>query len=77
MVAYKFYLRNGKSGFDFIGLLPERRIDQERTTDESIMNWGRKYFGKKARAQDIFLIESILKDSEKGFFLPLSDSRRR
>ncbi len=77
MIAYKFYLRNGRSGFELIGLLPERRIDPERTTDESIMNWGRKYFGKKARTEDIFLIESVLEDSEKGFFLPLSDSRRR
>lgn len=77
MVAYKFYLHNGKSGFKLIGLLPERRINPERTTDESIMNWGRKYFGEKARTEDIFLIESALEDSEKGFFLPLSDSMRR
>ena len=77
MVAYKFYLRNGESGFELIGLLPERRMDPERTTDESIMNWGRKYFGKKARAEDVFLIESVLEDSEKAFFLPLSDTRKR
>ena len=74
MVAYKFYLRNSIKCFELIGLLPERRITPERVTDESIINWGRKYFGKNVKDKDIFLIESVLEDSEKGFFLPLSDN---
>ncbi len=74
MLAYKFYLRDkGKNAFVHVGVLPERRMNAERITDESIINWGKEYFGKNAENEDIFFIETILKDSEKGFFLPLSD----
>jgi len=44
MVSYKFYFHNPKGVFEFIGVLPERRRDPERISDESILNWGRKYF---------------------------------
>lgn len=74
MLAYKFYLRDKrKNRFDNVGLLPERRTNPERISDESIINWGKKYFVKDAKNEDIFFIESFLEDSEKGFFLPLSD----
>ncbi|HSB05103.1 MAG TPA: hypothetical protein VLK23_07880 [Thermodesulfobacteriota bacterium] len=77
MLAYKFYLRDAmKNSFDHVGVLPERRMDRERITDESIVNWGRKYFGKDAKDEDIFFVESLLDDSEKEFFLPLSDQER-
>ena len=75
MVAYRFYFRNGKSGFELIGLLPERRVHPERTTDEFILNWGRKYFDKNVKNEDIFFVEHVLADSEKEFFLPSGDAR--
>jgi len=65
MVAYKFYLRNSIKCFELIGLLPERRITPERVTDESIINWGRKYFGKNGKDEDIFFIKTDLEESEK------------
>ncbi|HSB05361.1 MAG TPA: hypothetical protein VLK23_09210 [Thermodesulfobacteriota bacterium] len=74
MLAYKFYLRDAiKNCLDLVGVLPERRMNPERISDESIINWGREYFGKDAKNEDIFFIESVLEDSEKGFYLPLSD----
>ncbi|HSB05590.1 MAG TPA: hypothetical protein VLK23_10380 [Thermodesulfobacteriota bacterium] len=74
MLAYRFYLRDAmKNCFDPVGVLPERRMDPERITDESIVHWGKKYFGKNLKNEDIFFIESVLEDSEKGFFLPLGD----
>ena len=74
MVAYKFYLRDAaRNCFGHVGVLPERRTNPERITDESIVSWGRKYFGTNAKDQDIFFFESVLEDSEKGFFLPLGD----
>jgi hypothetical protein len=46
MLAYKFYLRDAmKNCFDAVGVLPERRMNPERITDESIINWGKEYFG--------------------------------
>ena len=78
MIAYKFFLLDAmKNRFDHVGVLPERRMDPERITDESIVNWGRKYFGKDAKDEDIFFTESVLEDSDKGFFLPLSDEEKK
>ncbi len=72
MVAYKFYLRDAvRNCFDHFGVLPERRMDPERITDESVVKCGRKYFGTNAKDQDIFFFESVSEDSEKGFLLPL------
>ena len=78
MLAYKFYLRNAmKNCLDHVGVLPERRMNPERITDESIINWGREFFGKDAKNEDMFFTESFLDNSEKGFFLPLSDQGQR
>ena len=74
MLAYRFYLRDAmKNCLEHVGVLPERRMNPERITDESIINWGKKYFGKNMKNEDVFFIESVLEDSERGFFLPLSD----
>ena len=55
MIAYKFYLYDAmKNCFDHVGLLPERRMNPERITDDSIINWGKEYFGKDAENEDIF-----------------------
>ena len=78
MLAYKFYLRDAmKNCLELVGVLPERRMNPERITDESIINWGKKYFGKNVKNEDAFFIESVLEDSEKEFFLPLGDRRRK
>ncbi len=78
MLAYKFYLRDAtKNSFDHVGVLPERRTDPGRITDESIINWGKECFGKDAKNEDMFFIESVLEDSEKEFFLPLSDEEKK
>ena len=65
MVVYKFYLRDAIKGDIFLGSLPERRKDPRRITEESIINWGRIYFGKNAKDEDIFFIKTVLEESEK------------
>ena len=64
MTVYKFYLRDAIKGDIFLGALPERRKNPRRvtkeSTEESIMNWGRKYFGKNGNDEDIFFIETDL-----------------
>jgi hypothetical protein len=65
MVVYKFYLRDAIKGDMFLGALPERRKNPKRITDGSIINWGRKYFGKNSKDKDIFFIKTVLKESEK------------
>jgi hypothetical protein len=66
MIVYKFYLRNAIKGDILVGILPERRKNPQRITDESIINWGRKYFGMNAKHEDIFSIKTVLEEREKG-----------
>jgi len=41
MVAYEFYWVDKKGEAHFFAILPERRKNPERITEESIMKWGR------------------------------------
>ena len=59
MRVYEFYLRE-KGEEHLIGILPERRKNQERITDETIMNWGRKILG-----------DSVNLDSNVLYFIKL------
>ena len=43
MIVYKLYWRDEKE--HFIGMLPERRKNPERITEESIVNWSRIVLG--------------------------------
>ena len=65
MVVYKFYLRDEFKSDTFLGSLPERRKSPHRITEESIMNWGRKYFGMNAKNGDIFFIKTVLEERER------------
>ncbi len=51
MVAYEFYRRRERRGDQLIGILPERRRNQERITKDSIMNWVRALLGNDADAE--------------------------
>ena len=65
MIVYKFYVRDAIKGDILLGILPERRKYPKRITDESIIIWGRKYFGKNGKDEDIFFIKTVLEESEK------------
>ena len=67
MIVYNFYLRDAIKGDILLGVLPERRKNPQRITDESIINWGRKYFGKNGKDEDIFFIKTVLEESEKRY----------
>jgi len=57
MVGYKFYWRDPIKGYQLIGVLPERRRNPNRITEESVLNWGKKHFGYNSRPEDMFFIE--------------------
>ncbi len=71
MVVYKFYLRDAIKGDVFLGGLPERRKNPRRvgeeSTEESVINWGRTYFGKNAKDEDIYFIKVVLEEREKWY----------
>ena len=45
MVAYEFYWRDKVGMSHLVGILPERRKDPSRITNETIMNWANKLMG--------------------------------
>jgi hypothetical protein len=59
MLVYKLYWRDEGEKEHFIGVLPERRKNTEKITDESLENWGRIVLGDKAGANlnNIYFIQ--------------------
>ena len=57
MSAYEPYTLNEGKGYEFIGFLPERRRNPIRITQDSVTNWGKKYFGNKLNLNEMFFIE--------------------
>ena len=60
MVAYEIYWCDPIKGYQLIGVLPERRKNPKRITKESVLNWGKKYFGKNLNLNDVFFIEVVI-----------------
>jgi len=57
MVAYEFYLDNVEEEFHLLGILPERRKDSSRVTQESIMKWGKLIGGGCVDIEHIYFIQ--------------------
>jgi len=68
MDAYEFYWRDTIKGYQPIGVLPERRKNPARITQESIINLARELIGDNADANNIFFVE-ITKDENTGEIL--------
>ena len=79
MIAYEFYRRDEKGENHFIWTLPERRKNQERITQESIMDWGRKAVVDNTELKDIFFIQVEIDEAqiESRGLIPLSELRER
>jgi hypothetical protein len=54
MEAYELFSYDEENGYEFIGILPERRKNPERRTKESVLNWGRMILGDNADGKKIF-----------------------
>jgi hypothetical protein len=54
MVAYELFSYDEKNGYEFIGILPERRKDPKRITKESVLKWGRMILGSNPDGKKIF-----------------------
>ncbi len=57
MAAYEFYWRDATEKEHFVGVLPERRKNPERISDDSIINLGRKILGKNGDIKNIYFIK--------------------
>ncbi len=76
MVAHEFYSRDEWGELHLMGVLPERRSDQERITDESIINWARSLFGDESGVNNISYSTIRLEKSENGDFYPIPISQK-
>jgi hypothetical protein len=75
MVAYALYLFENIEEVHFIGLLPERRKDPKRITQQSISNFLRTFLGNKADIDNLFFLEITLDESTGGMIQPESSNR--
>lgn len=57
MLGYELYWHDPIKGYQLIGVLPERRRNPNRITKESVLNWGKKYFGKNLNLNEMFFLE--------------------
>ena len=70
MVAYAFYVFEEIEKVHFIGLLPERRKNPERITQESISNFVRTFLGNEEDIDSLFFIEITLDQRTGRIILP-------
>jgi hypothetical protein len=79
MIAYEFYRRDEKGKNHFIWILPERRKNSARITQESIINWGKKAVVDNTEFKDLFFIRVELDEAqiESPGVIPLSELRKK
>ena len=56
MVAYEFYSRDERGKEHLIGIVPERRGNPERITEDSILHWGWSIIGDPSGVQNIHFV---------------------
>jgi len=61
-VAYELFSFDEKNGYEFIGILPERRKDPKRITNESVVNWGRMVLGNRSEGKKILFNRVAMED---------------
>ncbi len=57
MIAYKFFWRDEIGKEHFVGVLPERRKNPERITEDSILNWAREVMGINSEVSNIYFVQ--------------------
>ena len=62
MISYELFSFDEKNGYEFIGILPERRKDPKRITDESVLNWGRMVLGDRSEGKKILFNRVAMED---------------
>ena len=54
MLVYELYTFNKTKGYQIIGVLPERRKNPTRITNDSVMNWGKMLLDDHVDSKNIF-----------------------
>jgi hypothetical protein len=72
MLAYDIYTFNKKKGYEFIGVLPERRKNPTRMTEDSVMSWGRMLLGDNVDTKSIYFKRVILDNNGRILWVNLN-----
>jgi hypothetical protein len=54
MLVYELYIFNKTKGYELIGVLPERRKNPARITNDSVTNWGKMLLDDHVDSKNIF-----------------------
>ena len=57
MVAYEFYWVDKRDEEHFFAILPERRKNPERITEESIMKWGKMLLSDDREIKNFYFLQ--------------------
>ena len=57
MMAYEFYSVDAEEEFHLLGILPERRKDPLRITQESITKWGKLVVVDSVEVNKIYFVQ--------------------
>ena len=68
MVTYEVYSYDKMKGYELIGILPERRKDPKRITEESVLKWGRMLLGGGKEGNNIIFKQMIIDDVSHEMF---------
>ncbi len=60
MKAYELYLLDPVEGYELIGVLPERRKDRKRVTEESVTIWAKMILGSSDLKDRSILFKEIV-----------------
>jgi hypothetical protein len=66
MLVYELYTFNKEKGYQFIGVLPERRKNPTRITKESVIKWGRMLAGDDVDSKDILFNPVTIENPADG-----------
>jgi len=71
MLAYELYIFDQINGYELIGVLPERRKNPKRMTEDSVMSWGRMLLGDNADNKSIYFKKVTLDNNGRILWVNL------
>jgi len=74
MLAYEIYSFDNVSGYELIGVLPERGKSPTRITKDSVMRWGRMLLGDNTDSNSIYFKRVTLDYKGRIFWVNLSNN---
>jgi len=71
MLAYELYTFDKINGYELIGVLPERRKNPRRMTEDSVMSWGRMLLGDNTDNKSIYFKKVTLDNNGRILWVNL------